>query len=291
MQTQGKTGEVARQLPAWLMAQEAYTPEPDKTGFLHKNMLHLTTMLAHVHMGGGAAAIADPAAPASPLDRALACVSPSLRLAGLLVTVLLILMAHSVMFLLLAACVVLVLVALRPAAGIKATLLPSFGAALVALILAIPAALMGNASAMVLIAVKTVLNVSLVLGLSWSVPWNRLIGGLKAFHLPDEVIFTLDTALKHIEILGRVAASLNEALTLRSVGRTRGRYEKTTSAAGVMGATFLRAYACGQAMEEAMTCRGFTGTYVRRRERVLTPAGVCYLVAIGLLICSYLLLG
>lgn len=278
-------------LPAWLTMPEGYEPVRDKTGFMARNMLHLTSMLQRVRMGGGSQAILSGSGPASPLDRALSHVSPALRLAGLLVFVFLVLMSHSTLFLMLAACVDLVLVALRPVDGIRATLVPAFAASIVAAVLAIPAALMGAAASMLFIAGKTLVNVSLVLGLSWSVPWNRLVGALKAYRVPDEIIFTLDTALKHIEILGRAASALNESLLLRSVGLTRGRYEKTTSSAGVMGATFLRSYACSQAMDEAMTCRGFTGSYLRRRERVLTPAGVVYLAALMALVAAYLVLG
>lgn len=278
-------------LPSWLAQREDYRPEHDKTGFMARNLLHLTSMVAHVKMGGGAAALAYGTGPVSPIDRALSHVSPALRLIGLLVCIALTLIAHNPVFLMLMGCVVLVMVALRPAAGIKATLLPSFGAAIVALVLAIPAIWVNGAVAMVSIAAKILLNVTLVLGVSWTVPWNRLISGLKLFHLPDEIIFTLDLALKHIEILGRSATRLNEALVLRSVGRTRGRFDKTTSSAGVMGATFLKAYTCGQALDEAMLCRGFTGAYVCRRERVMTPAGIIYLGGIALLVLCYLLLG
>lgn len=278
-------------LPAWLKVPEGYEPLRDKTGFMARNMLHLASMLRRVRMGGGAQAILSGTGPSSPLDRALSHVSPALRLAGLLIFVLLVLMSHSTVFLMAAACIDLVLVALRPADGIRATLVPAFAASIVAAVLAIPAAFMGAAASMLFIAGKTLVNVSLVLGLSWSVPWNRLIGALKAYRMPDEIIFTLDTAIKHIEILGRTASALNEALILRSVGRTKGRYEKTTSSAGVMGATFLRSYACAQAMDEAMTCRGFTGSYLRRRERVLTAAGVAYLAALAVLVLAYLTIG
>lgn len=287
-------GEAATGLPDWLVRAQGYEPRRDRTGFMAKNMLRLAGMLQNVHMGGGSSAILFGNGPSSPLDRALSHVSPALRLAGLLLLVLLVLMSHSSTFLLVAACIDLVLVALRPADGIRATLLPAFAAAIVAAILAVPAAFLGGEggmASMLFIAAKTLVNVSLVLGLSWSVPWNRLIGALKAYRVPDEIIFTLDTALKHIEILGRAASSLNESLILRSVGRTRGRYEKTTSSAGVMGATFLRSIACAQAMDEAMTCRGFTGAYLRRRERVLTPAGVGYLVCLALLVAVYLMVG
>ena len=250
-------------LPSWLAQREDYRPEHDKTGFMARNLLHLTSMVAHVKMGGGAAALAYGTGPVSPIDRALSHVSPALRLIGLLVCIALTLIAHNPVFLMLMGCVVL----------------------------AIPAIWVNGADARVSIAAKILLNVTLVLGVSWTVPWNRLIAGLKLFHLPDEIIFTLDLALKHIEILGRSATRLNEALVLRSVGRTRGRFDKTTSSAGVMGATFLKAYTCGQALDEAMLCRGFTGTYVCRRERVMTPAGIIYLGGIALLVLCYLLLG
>lgn len=281
-------------LPEWLIRQEGYTPRHDKTGFMAKNMLHLTGMLKNVQMGGGSAAIQQGLGPSSPLDRALSRVSPALRLAGLIVCILLVLMSHSRTFLMLMGCADLVLIACRPAGGIKATMFPSLGAAAVAALLAVPAAFFGGPGgslSMAFIAAKVFLNVSLVVGLSWAVPWNGLVGALGSFHVPDEFIFTLDIALKHIEILGRAATTLSESLVLRSAGHTRGHFEKTTSSAGVMGATFLRAYACGRALEEAMTCRGFTGSYVRRRERVMTAAGAVYLCGLVLLVVAYLALG
>ncbi len=58
---------------------------------------------------------------------------------------------------------------------------------------------------MLKIALKTFINVSLVLGVSWTLTWSRMSAALKMLHLPDEVIFTFDMALKHIEVLGRTA--------------------------------------------------------------------------------------
>lgn len=278
-------------LPAWLAREERYEPLVDKTGFLAKNLLHLAGMLENVRMGGGSAALLYGKGPSSPLDRALSRVSAPLRLVGLFECILLVLMSHSSVFLMIIGCVDAVLIAARPVEGIRSTLLPSLAATIVAAVLALPAYLVGGGASMLFIAIKTLINVSLVLGLSWTVPWNRLIGALATFRMPDVVVFTLDTALKHIEILGRVATALSEALMLRSVGRTRGRYEKTTSTAGVMGATFLRAYACAQAMDEAMECRGFTGTYVRRRERFMTGPGVAYLIGLVILAVLYLTFG
>ena len=71
---------------------------------------------------------------------------------------------------------------------------------------------------MLKIALKTFINVSLVLGVSWTLTWSRMSAALKMLHLPDEVIFTFDMGLKHIEVLGRTAHDLCESVMLRSVG-------------------------------------------------------------------------
>ena len=84
---------------------------------------------------------------------------------------------------------------------------------------------------------------------------------LKALRLPDEVIFTFDMALKHIEVLGRTAHDLTESVMLRSVGRAPAGFSRTDSVAGIMGMTFIKAMECSRAMDEAMLCRGFAGAY------------------------------
>ena len=102
---------------------------------------------------------------------------------------------------------------------------------------------------------------SLVLGVSWTLTWSRMSAALKMLHLPDEVIFTFDMALKHIEVLGRTAHDLTESVMLRSVGRAPEGFSRTDSVAGIMGMTFIKAMECSRAMDEAMLCRGFAGAY------------------------------
>ena len=111
------------------------------------------------------------------------------------------------------------------------------------------------------IALKTFINVSLVLGVSWTLTWSRMSAALKMLHLPDEVIFTFDMALKHIEVLGRTAHDLCESVMLRSVGSAPAGFSRTDSLAGIMGMTFIKAMECSRAMDEAMLCRGFAGVY------------------------------
>ena len=273
------------ELPGWLCENEDYEPVRDRAGFLRKNVFGLMGLLRRIHLGGSAGA-------GSFVDRALERVSAPVRLTGLLACVVMVCCARGGLFLAVMMLAVLANCAVRPERALKATLVPALGAALFALILALPAVVLGvsAAAAMVRIALKTFVNVLLVLGVSCTVPWNRLAGALKVLRLPDVVIFTVDMALKHIEILGRVSMQLSEALELRCVGRAP-RGSHTTGMAGVMGATFLRAYACGNAMSEAMTCRGFSGTYPRPAWGWrLTRADVVYALALIVLIVLFVAL-
>ena len=197
------------------------------------------------------------------VDRALSCVSAPVRLVGMFVCVLCVCLTQSPLYLMLMAAIVLVLVAVRPVRGLRATFVPALGAAGLAVVLALPALLLGASAtgAMLKIALKTFINVSLVLGVSWTLTWSRMSAALKMLHLPDEVIFTFDMALKHIEVLGRTAHDLCESVMLRSVGSAPAGFSRTDSLAGIMGMTFIKAMECSRAMDEAMLCRGFAGVY------------------------------
>lgn len=197
------------------------------------------------------------------VDRALSCVSAPVRLVGMFVCVLCVCLTQSPLYLMLMAAIALVLVAVRPVRGLRATFVPALGAAGLAVVLALPALLLGASAtgAMLKIALKTFINVSLVLGVSWTLTWSRMSAALKMLHLPDEVIFTFDMALKHIEVLGRTAHNLCESVMLRSVGRAPEGFSRTDSIAGIMGMTFIKAMECSRAMDEAMLCRGFAGAY------------------------------
>ena len=245
------------ELPSWLTEQERYEPTGARHRVMQKNVLHLANLLERVRLGGGAHK------GGSMIDRALSSVSAPVRLLGMLVCVLCVCLAQSPLYLMLMAAIALVLIAVRPVRGLRATFMPALAAAGFAVVLALPALLLGASAtiAMLKIALKTFVNVSLVLGVSWTLTWSRMSAALKALHLPDEVIFTFDMALKHIEVLGRTTHDLTESVMLRSVGRAPAGFSRTDSVAGIMGMTFIKAMECSRAMDEAMLCRGFAGVY------------------------------
>lgn len=109
------------------------------------------------------------------VDRALSCVSAPVRLVGMLVCVLCVCLTQSPLYLMLMAAIALVLVAVRPVRGLGATFMPALAAAGFAVVLALPALLLGASAtgAMLKIALKTFINVSLVLGVSRTLTWSQ----------------------------------------------------------------------------------------------------------------------
>lgn len=267
------------ELPSWLTEQERYEPTGARHRVMQKNVLHLANLLERVRLGGGAHK------GGSMIDRALSSVSAPVRLLGMLVCVLCVCLAQSPLYLMLMAAIALVLIAVRPVRGLRATFMPALAAAGFAVVLALPALLLGASAtiAMLKIALKTFVNVSLVLGVSWTLTWSRMSAALKALHLPDEVIFTFDMALKHIEVLGRTAHDLTESVMLRSVGRAPAGFSRTDSVAGIMGMTFIKAMECSRAMDEAMLCRGFAGAYPAPARSSLSWRDAVYATGVALL--------
>nr|WP_240541389.1 energy-coupling factor transporter transmembrane component T [Bifidobacterium santillanense] len=217
----------------------------------------------------------------SPVDRALCAVAPALRIIGVPAAIVCVNATRNMLFAYAMLAVVLVMLALRPARLIAAILKPTLVVCALSLVLGLPAVFIGQADAPVRLVVKAFVSVAPVIALARTVPWNRLIAGLKGVGCPDSVIYVCDVTVQFIDILGRSMVSLLDALKLRSVGRDS---RKLMSAGRVMGALFLRANTQARQMAEAMTCRGFDGRYRVRRDRLFTWPNAVYAVAVAAMI-------
>lgn len=258
--------------PAWLLQSQDYVPRGDRERFLHHNMLKLTSLLSRMKLQRGGLESA-----ASPVDRMFARVDCSLRLLGLLVTIICVSQATNMFFVYTILGLFLLVVALKPGEDIIDLLKTPLAALGFTAVLMLPAVFMGQPSSLVRVSLKVFLSVGLVLDLSRSVAYNELIAGLRFYHVPGLVVFVLDITLKYIVMLGEVAQGVLSALTLRSVGYNP---DKRGSSSSVMGITFLKAHDYAGEMYEAMECRGFTGDYVVSRRKVLSPAGLLYLLVL-----------
>lgn len=143
----------------------------------------------------------------------------------------------------------------------------ALGVSAVSALLLVPSIWTGSPRTMLTVSLKVFLSVGLITLLSRLTPWNKITEALKAFHLPDLLIFLLDTTLQYIAILGNICCDMLMALQLRAVGRNR---KKGYAVAGILGVTFLKSRQMADEMYEAMVCRGFEGEYVKRRRQMFT---------------------
>lgn len=242
--------EHVQTLPTWLVASSGYVPPHDRDGFLRKNLLSLASMLVVLRT--------DPLSqdPASPADKYLRRVRPSLRLAGVVVLAVCIALARNMAFVWTTLVGWLLLLALQPATRIRACLVPGLSVATVAALVNVPALLLGQTAAPLRMASKTLASVGIVASLAASLGAQGMLGALRSLRLPARACMVLDLAIRDVVLLGESAKSLSEALALRSVGKDRA---KTASAAGVMGAVFVRAHTMATARAEAMELRGYDG--------------------------------
>lgn len=266
------TTSTSRVLPDWLAARESYEPLDDRSSFIEHNLGHI---------GGALAQIGDPAPvplASSPVDRLLHPVSPGVRLLGVIALIVCVNATRNMLFSYMMLALVLVMLAVRPARLLKAILAPTLAVCLLSLVVALPAVFVGQTSAPVRLTVRAFISVSLVVSLARTIPWNRLIAGLRGVGCPDALIYICDVTIQFVEVLGRSMVSLLEALKLRSVGRDT---TKLTSAGRLMGVLFIRANEQARAMAEAMVCRGFDGTYHVRESPLATWQNGLYALAVA----------
>lgn len=263
-------------LPSWLTETAGYEPAGDRDGYLRKNVLALAGMLRVFRPGG---------VPSCAVDRMLCRVQSALRVIGLVLSVLLVSLAHNMAFVWLMLAATLALLAARPAPIIAAVVGPAALACALAVVVNLPAAIMlSQTSAPLRIASKTFVTVTLTCLVARTTAPETLLGGLASLGLPGTAALTVDLAIRDLALIGTEARRLAEALELRCVGRNR---DKTASTAGVVGTCLLKAARHSREQAEAMALRGYDGTVAGRRLSRPTAADALYCLAMALVCASF----
>ncbi len=238
-------------VPSWILEEITYTPEPDHDGFLIKSMLKILSVLNSIR-----------SLPVSGRYRS----SPLIKLTATLLFITLSALSKNMLFTYVLIAVLLVRLAMLPSKALVRVMKGAVSAALMSALILLPSVFLRSPGTMLLVSLKLFLSAGLILLLSVTTPWNELTGALHAFHIPDLFIMTFDITLKYIVILGDICYNILTALKLRSVGKNR---QKGHSLSGVMGVTFEKSKVMADDMYDAMTCRGFNGTYKRPRKTAL----------------------
>ena len=255
-------GEVAKEtvLPSWMCESEAYEPNIDKDGFITKSAQAILGVLAKLKWNAGK-------------DRRFSA-SPSLKLCYTFLFILLTACSKNYLFSLIMVAGTILALASYPASAMKQILSGTIGAVLFSIFILLPAVFMGNPQILLTIGTKVFLSVTLIGMLSAGTAWNKLTASLRAFHIPDIFIFTLDITLKYIAVLGEICMEILTSLRLRSIGQNK---KKAKAFSGILGISFLKSREMADEMYAAMRCRGFVGEYKTGRKYAFRKQDIFYI--------------
>ena len=232
-------------LSEWMIREEEYQPGKDRDYFISRSFLRVLAVLvsfrhqAHKRI----------------MDKVPARTVLILFVLWLFLTV----SAHTPAFLLCQLAGILALLCLLDGRVIRQLLGTAVAAMSFSFFLLFPALFLGTGNrTLLMIPFKTFLTVSSLGIVTELLSWHQMPAALRAFRLPQEVIFLLDTALRCIVLLGERAGEMLTALKLRSVGHNP---HKSRAAGGVLGSLFLYSRDMSEEMYQAMVCRCFTGEY------------------------------
>ena len=255
-------GEVAKEtvLPSWMCESEAYEPNIDKDGFITKSAQAILGVLAKLKWNAGK-------------DRRFSA-SRSLKLCYTFLFILLTACSKNYLFSLIMVAGTILALASYPASAMKQILSGTIGAVLFSIFILLPAVFMGNPQILLTIGTKVFLSVTLIGMLSAGTAWNKLTASLRAFHIPDIFIFTLDITLKYIAVLGEICMEILTSLRLRSIGQNK---KKAKAFSGILGISFLKSREMADEMYAAMCCRGFVGEYKTGRKYAFRKQDIFYI--------------
>lgn len=191
---------------------------------------------------------------------------PLLRLLAAILTILLCALSKNALFTVTVISVELLRTALLSADQIRRVIRPVLTAAFFTALIMLPAVFMGYPSTFGTVTMKVFESVMVLALLNEKVAWKDMTGAFASLHLPSIFIYTLDSTIRYLFILGCFLAALSEAVWLRTFGKTNWRKAGT---GGIMGTAALKSNQMAGRQYEAMLCRGFRGKYHTSVFRIL----------------------
>jgi cobalt/nickel transport system permease protein len=118
-----------------------------------------------------------------------------------------------------------------------------------------------------LIVLRVAVSISLVVLLTLTTPWQRLLAALRSLFLPATIVMVLSMAYRYLFHLLTAVGDMYTARRARTVGTDRDITTSRRFVAASAGALFGKAHALSEEVYMAMVARGYTGNV-----RTLTPA-------------------
>lgn len=232
----------------WLFEKEKYDPRTDKDAFIDRTILSFLKILTKIRIQGKAGETIN--------------VEPVLSLGLTFLTVLLVSLSKSLVFIGIVATCLFLLISFMKVEDIGRILTAVIAVTAATFIILLPSLLWGGYYSVIMITAKVFVSLTAVNIFSRFVDWHSVIKGLKRLHIPNVFVWVLDVAIKYITLLGVYSVNMLYALKLRSVGKNE---KKNASVSGLAGTMFLKSRQMAEEMSQAMECRGFSGEYYSGR--------------------------
>ena len=253
-------------IPDWLVQPQEYNPPKDNSRFITATQRAVISLISKFKLN---AQIKKTQVP-----------STTCRLFGILLMIVLTAASRNFTFVLLMLGLCAVRIALLNAQSIRSLLRVVVPALIFSFIILLPSVFMGHPRTMLSVIGRVAVSTSLVTMLNLTAPFYSITGALKAFRVPDIVIFTFDITIKYILLFGEICNEMLTTLKVRSVGKND---RKSSSVSGVLGAVFVKARQAGDETVRAMECRGFCGKYVVSQKYKPSLADFLYTVMLLLI--------
>ena len=102
-------------------------------------------------------------------------------------------------------------------------------------------------------------SISLVVLLTLTTPWNRLLGSLRSLGVPRMFVRVLGMCYRYIFLLLNTVSDMYTARKARTAGRDTGVASGRAFVAASAGALFGKSHALSEEVHMAMISRGYTG--------------------------------
>lgn len=246
-------------IPSWMVENEKFSPPKGKIGFAEQSQKNLLGLISHFKSNSDTYEAKE--------------ANTSLRLFVLLVLVVLTAICKNFSFVIFMLAIVTVRIAMLKPTKILELIRAITPALAISLVILLPSIFMGNPKTPATVLGKILVCTSLVLIVSLTSPMSDIARSLKAFHIPDIIIFTISITIKYIVILATICSDMLTALKIRSIGKSK---SNQSTMSGIMGTLFIKAKIASEETSKAMECRGFEGKYQKRKMPPLKARdGLC----------------
>lgn len=259
------------EIPTWLKQNESYKAEKTNSAFLDRTLLEIGKTLHRFHKVS------------NHKDKC----EPLIFLLFTIITIICMSVCRNMLFTYILLGVVIIDLCFMKNDDLVYVIHLSLRAFIISCIILLPSIFLNNTNTVLTVSLKVFVSASLIGYFNIQYSTDEIISCFKMLHVPDIFIMTLDMAFKYIVILSETCSEILNALKVRLIGKFK---KKDRTLMNVASMTYIKANQHYADMNEAMKCRGFTGSYYNHLRFHINKFDVVMIIImiIEIMMCIYL---